>query len=82
MANKVTIKKVKNREVYNLSFASLTKGEFLSIYNALTSHSENSPVANDVLAYLENGLFNYNALNLENGLLNYNVHNHSAKLPL
>ena len=60
MANKVSIKKVKNREVYNLTFASLTKGELLSLYNALASHGENSPVANDVLAYLENGLHEFN----------------------
>lgn len=56
MSRKVTIKKNKKGagQSYDVSFSGLTKGEIMSMQNALQGHG--SHVAMDVLAYLNNGL--------------------------
>lgn len=56
MSRKVIIKKTKKAQgqSYDVSFLSLTKGEILSLKNAL--ESSGSHVASDLLAYLNNGL--------------------------
>lgn len=56
MSRKVTVKKTKKTtgQTFDVSFSSLTAGEVLSIKNAL--ELSGSPVASDVLAYLNNGV--------------------------
>lgn len=56
MNRKVTIKRAKKTvQSYDVNFSGLTKGEIMSIQNAL--QASGSPVASDVLAYLNNGLY-------------------------
>jgi hypothetical protein len=57
MSRKVTVKKTKKTsgQTFDLSFNGLTAGEVLSIKNAL--ELSGSPVASDVLAYLNNGVY-------------------------
>jgi hypothetical protein len=57
MSRKVTIKRTRPSQGQNfdVSFSGLTKGEIMSIQNALKASG--SAVASDVLAYLNNGLY-------------------------
>lgn len=56
MSRKVTVKKTKKAmgTTFDVSFSGLTAGEVLSIKHAL--EASGSPVASDVLAYLNNGV--------------------------
>lgn len=56
MNRKVTIKKNKKGagQSYDVSFSGLTKGEIMSMKNAL--EASGTPVSEDVHAYLNNGL--------------------------
>jgi len=57
MSRKVTIKRNKKGagQSYDVSFSGLTKGEIMSMQNAL--EASGTPVSSDVLAYLNNGLY-------------------------
>jgi hypothetical protein len=54
-----TIKRDKgSEETYSLSFKKITKGELLSLKNALKTHATISVVGQDMFAYLENAFIN------------------------
>lgn len=58
MARKVIVKR-NNKTIshtYDVSFTGLTVGQILSLKNALEKHREFSPVADDMLAFLNNGI--------------------------
>jgi hypothetical protein len=56
MNRKVTVKKSKrgSGHTYDVNLSGLTKGEIMSMQHAL--EASGSPVASDVLAYLNNGI--------------------------